>query len=231
MVAPFLQRLSASRARNRRRNLLHRHRGRRLRRRHPLWRTSGAGHDRGLARPAAALRDGGHAAICCAAWAAEASARICCDHSCIRTRFASGALLDWEFEKDGRVVKVSPPAEADRELSAAWRCARPRTVSASGDLRRLCRGRPSSPARWSACSTTGARRFPDRFCITRAGASRRRRLRRSSVLSRNGASRSDEEARRCSSLSYPPSGEEGRPTACSAARGPAACGRRGRCGC
>jgi DNA-binding transcriptional LysR family regulator len=33
------------------------------------------------------------------------------DHACIRTRFGSGALLDWEFEKAGRVVKVSPPAK------------------------------------------------------------------------------------------------------------------------
>jgi DNA-binding transcriptional LysR family regulator len=33
------------------------------------------------------------------------------DHPCIRTRFASGAMLDWEFEKAGRVVKVSPPAK------------------------------------------------------------------------------------------------------------------------
>ena len=29
-------------------------------------------------------------------------------HCCIRTRFASGALLDWEFEKDGREVRVAP---------------------------------------------------------------------------------------------------------------------------
>ncbi|MBR1126248.1 LysR family transcriptional regulator [Bradyrhizobium lablabi] len=33
------------------------------------------------------------------------------DHSCIRTRFGSGAMMDWEFEKAGRVVKVSPPAK------------------------------------------------------------------------------------------------------------------------
>lgn len=33
------------------------------------------------------------------------------DHSCIRTRFGSGATHDWEFEKAGRVVKVSPPAK------------------------------------------------------------------------------------------------------------------------
>jgi DNA-binding transcriptional LysR family regulator len=32
-------------------------------------------------------------------------------HGCIRTRFGSGAMLDWEFEKAGRVVKVSPPAK------------------------------------------------------------------------------------------------------------------------
>jgi DNA-binding transcriptional LysR family regulator len=31
-------------------------------------------------------------------------------HSCIRTRFGSGAMMDWEFEKAGRIVKVSPPA-------------------------------------------------------------------------------------------------------------------------
>jgi DNA-binding transcriptional LysR family regulator len=32
-------------------------------------------------------------------------------HQCIRTRFGSGAMLDWEFEKAGRVVKVAPPAK------------------------------------------------------------------------------------------------------------------------
>jgi DNA-binding transcriptional LysR family regulator len=31
-------------------------------------------------------------------------------HRCIRTRFESGAMPDWEFEKDGRVVMVSPKA-------------------------------------------------------------------------------------------------------------------------
>jgi len=33
------------------------------------------------------------------------------DHRAIRTRFGSGTMLDWEFEKAGRVVKVSPPAK------------------------------------------------------------------------------------------------------------------------
>jgi DNA-binding transcriptional LysR family regulator len=31
------------------------------------------------------------------------------DHRCIRIRFGRGALLDWEFEKAGQVVNVSPP--------------------------------------------------------------------------------------------------------------------------
>src|SRR5690242_2832658 len=32
-------------------------------------------------------------------------------HDCIRIRFSSGTLLDWEFEKAGRAVKLSPPAK------------------------------------------------------------------------------------------------------------------------
>jgi DNA-binding transcriptional LysR family regulator len=31
-------------------------------------------------------------------------------HACIRTRYASGMVPDWEFEKAGRVVKLSPGA-------------------------------------------------------------------------------------------------------------------------
>jgi DNA-binding transcriptional LysR family regulator len=31
------------------------------------------------------------------------------DHASIRTRFGSGVMPDWEFEKAGRVVKVAPP--------------------------------------------------------------------------------------------------------------------------
>jgi DNA-binding transcriptional LysR family regulator len=32
------------------------------------------------------------------------------DHDCIRIRLSSGAMLDWEFEKAGHAVKLSPPA-------------------------------------------------------------------------------------------------------------------------
>jgi len=33
------------------------------------------------------------------------------DHVAIRTRFGSGAIPDWEFEKAGRVIKVAPPGK------------------------------------------------------------------------------------------------------------------------
>jgi DNA-binding transcriptional LysR family regulator len=33
------------------------------------------------------------------------------DHACIRIRLSNGAMLDWEFEKAGRAVKLSPPAK------------------------------------------------------------------------------------------------------------------------
>jgi DNA-binding transcriptional LysR family regulator len=33
------------------------------------------------------------------------------DHACIRVRFGRGTMLDWEFEKAGRELKVSPPAK------------------------------------------------------------------------------------------------------------------------
>jgi DNA-binding transcriptional LysR family regulator len=32
-------------------------------------------------------------------------------HAAIRTRFGSGAMPDWEFEKAGRIVKVAPPGK------------------------------------------------------------------------------------------------------------------------
>ncbi|MGV7216592.1 LysR family transcriptional regulator [Bradyrhizobium sp. UFLA05-112] len=47
------------------------------------------------------------------------------DHDCIRTRFGSGAMLDLEFEKNGHVVKVDPPAKLIATyLGLAMRAAR-----------------------------------------------------------------------------------------------------------
>ena len=41
------------------------------------------------------------------------------DHECIRTRFSSGALTAWEFERDGEVVKVDPPSHLIVGVDAA----------------------------------------------------------------------------------------------------------------
>ncbi|HJV40361.1 LysR family transcriptional regulator [Caulobacter sp.] len=45
------------------------------------------------------------------------------DHACIRHRFVSGSSYPWEFEKDGEVVRINPPArltstQVDLELAA-----------------------------------------------------------------------------------------------------------------
>jgi DNA-binding transcriptional LysR family regulator len=31
------------------------------------------------------------------------------DHDCIRLRHSSGAIVEWEFEKDGELIVVDPP--------------------------------------------------------------------------------------------------------------------------
>lgn len=41
---------------------------------------------------------------------APAHPRDLLEHDCIRTRFSSGALAAWEFERDGAAVSVDPPA-------------------------------------------------------------------------------------------------------------------------
>ncbi len=46
------------------------------------------------------------------------------DHACIRHRFPSGATASWEFERDGEIVRIDPPARIistmiDLELDAA----------------------------------------------------------------------------------------------------------------
>jgi DNA-binding transcriptional LysR family regulator len=47
------------------------------------------------------------------------------DHKCIRVRFGKGTMLDWEFEKAGRLLKVSPAAKLIVNYpGAAYRAAR-----------------------------------------------------------------------------------------------------------
>ena len=41
------------------------------------------------------------------------------DHACLRVRFARGALIPWEFERDGEVVKVDPPGPLVGNLGSA----------------------------------------------------------------------------------------------------------------
>lgn len=40
-------------------------------------------------------------------------------HACIRGRFASGAIIEWEFERDGDVVKIDPPGPLMVEAGGA----------------------------------------------------------------------------------------------------------------
>ena len=47
------------------------------------------------------------------------------DHACIRTRFGSGAMLDWEFEKAGPRRKGLAAGQIDRDLSGPGAARRP----------------------------------------------------------------------------------------------------------
>ena len=44
------------------------------------------------------------------------------DHDCIRLRFASGALTEWEFEKEGEILRLDPAARLII-ATAGWRAA------------------------------------------------------------------------------------------------------------
>lgn len=41
------------------------------------------------------------------------------EHACLRVRFPSGALIPWEFERDGEVLELDPPARIVGNLGAA----------------------------------------------------------------------------------------------------------------
>ncbi len=41
------------------------------------------------------------------------------DHDCVRGRFPSGAMTDWEFERDGEMVKIEPTGPRIVRVGAA----------------------------------------------------------------------------------------------------------------
>ena len=111
MVAPFLASLSQDRSGDRRRELVRRYRGRRFRRRRALWRASGAGHDRGLARRRRSATRWWPRANTSRSMEARNIRRIC--WSTPASAPASAAARCWigSSRRPGRVVKVSPPAK------------------------------------------------------------------------------------------------------------------------
>ena len=54
------------------------------------------------------------------------------DHACLRSRFASGAMTAWEFERDGEVVKVDPTGPLIVRAGAATDLAVDAAVAGSG---------------------------------------------------------------------------------------------------
>jgi hypothetical protein len=90
-------------------------------------------------------------------------------------------MLDWEFEKAGRVVKVSPPAK----LIATYLGLAMRAVHDGLGFRLTFEGYIGDGVT-SGAPVNGLDDW-NRFCTTRAGASRRPRLSRSWPLFWNGA--------------------------------------------
>src|ERR1700724_1743800 len=93
---------------------------------------------------------------------------------CIRTRFDSGVMLDWEFEKDGRIVKVSPRGPLIANYSRLQLRSVLDGLGYHLTLTVMC-ATPANQARSLACWRTGAPPFLGRFCTIRAVGSRRPR--------------------------------------------------------
>ena len=111
------------------------------------------------------------------------------DHRCIRVRFGRGTILEWEFEKAGRTVNVSPPAKlivnypaaahhAARDGFGFW-------LTFEGYVREDIKAGLLVSVLDDWCAP-----FPGPFCTIRAGARRRRRSLPSLRLSENGGRRS-----------------------------------------
>jgi len=54
------------------------------------------------------------------------------DHACLRSRFASGVMITWEFERDGEVVRVDPTGPLIVRAGAATDLAVDAAVAGSG---------------------------------------------------------------------------------------------------
>jgi DNA-binding transcriptional LysR family regulator len=54
------------------------------------------------------------------------------DHACVRGQFASGAMHDWEFERDGEIVKVTPKGPLIVRIGAATDLAVDAAVAGTG---------------------------------------------------------------------------------------------------
>jgi len=107
-------------------------------------------------------------------------------HSAIRTRFDSGVMPDWEFEKAGRVVKVSPPGKLIASSPGLARRAALDGVGFWPTFEGYVREEVRSGALVSVLDDWGAP-FPGPFLYY---PSRRQRWSRLLRSSRNGGSRS-----------------------------------------
>ena len=54
------------------------------------------------------------------------------DHACLRGRFASGAMTEWEFEKDGEIVRVDPTGPLVVRVGAATDLAVDAAIAGTG---------------------------------------------------------------------------------------------------
>jgi DNA-binding transcriptional LysR family regulator len=54
------------------------------------------------------------------------------DHACLRSRFSSGAMTSWEFERDGEIVKVDPTGPLVVRAGAATDLAVDAAIAGSG---------------------------------------------------------------------------------------------------
>ena len=96
-------------------------------------------------------------------------------HNCINLRLPTlGGLYAWEFEKDGRELRVRVEGQLVFNTAAADRCGRRWPGSGWPACPRTTCRRTSPTGGWSGCSATGARLSPATTSTIRAAARPRR---------------------------------------------------------